>query len=217
MEFFARPELFKYFGLIGVVIGLIGVIVPSLVYRGTKGEKYSFLNHYISELGETGVSSLAWVFNLGMILSGVCIIVASLSLGLVLPGFWAKAGLVLGVASGAALSLVGVFPMNKMERHFKAAVAFFRGGLLMVLFFSLAIVLQSGENPLLPRELGLLGMIPVLAFGVFIGLMWSVRNQDHEALDTAGLERPKVWKFAISEWSIYFSFVVWILVVALVL
>ena len=107
--------------------------------------------------------------------------------------------------------------MNKMERHFKAAVAFFRGGLLMVLFFSLAIVLQSGENPLLPRELGLLGMIPVLAFGVFIGLMWSVRNQDHEALDTAGLERPKVWKFAISEWSIYFSFVVWILVVALVL
>jgi hypothetical membrane protein len=217
MEFFARPELFKYFGLIGVVIGLIGVIVPSLVYRGTKGEKYSFLNHYISELGETGVSKLAWVFNLGMILSGICIIVASLSLGLVLPGFWAKAGLVLGVASGAALSLVGVFPMNKMERHFKAAVAFFRGGLLMVLFFSLAIVLQSGENPLLPRELGLLGMIPVLAFGVFIGLMWSVRNQDHEALDTAGLERPKVWKFAISEWSIYFSFVVWILVVALVL
>ena len=217
MEFFARPELFKYFGLIGVVIGLIGVIVPSLVYRGTKGEKYSFLNHYISELGETGVSKLAWVFNLGMILSGICIIVASLSLGLVLPGFWAKAGLVLGVASGAALSLVGVFPMNKMERHFKAAVAFFRGGLLMVLFFSLAIVLQSGENPLLPRELGLLGMIPVLAFGVFIGLMWSVRNQDHAALDTAGLERPKVWKFAISEWSIYFSFVVWILVVALVL
>lgn len=216
MEFFARPELFKYFGLIGVVIGLIGVIVPSLVYRGTKGEKYSFLNHYISELGETGVSKLAWLFNLGMILSGICIIVASLSLGLVLPGFWAKAGLVLGVASGAALSLVGVFPMNKMQRHFKAAVAFFRGGLLMVLFFSLAIVLQSGENPLLPRELGLLGMIPVLAFGVFIGLMWSVRNQDHEALDTAGLERPKVWKFAISEWSIYFSFVVWILVVALV-
>jgi len=217
MEFFARPEMFKFAGLAGVIIGLIGVIVPSLVYRGTKGEKYSFLNHYISELGETGVSRLAWVFNLGMILSGVCIIVASLSLGLVLPGFWAKAGLVLGVASGAALSLVGVFPMNKMERHFKAAVAFFRGGLLMVLFFSLAIVLQSGENPLLPTELGLLGMIPVLAFGVFIGLMWSVRNQDHEALDTAGLERPKVWKFAISEWSIYFSFVVWILVVALVL
>lgn len=217
MEFFARPELFKYFGLIGVVIGLIGVIVPSLVYRGTKGEKYSFLNHYISELGETGVSKLAWVFNLGMILSGICIIVASLSLGLVLPGFWAKAGLVLGVASGAALSLVGVFPMNKMERHFKAAVAFFRGGLLMVLFFSLAIVLQSGENPPLPRALGLLGMIPVLAFGIFIGLMWSVRNQEHDALDTAELERPKVWKFAISEWSIYFSFVVWILVVALVL
>jgi len=217
MVFFANPTIFKIAGLTGVILGLIGVILPSLMYRGTKGEKYSFLNHYISELGETGVSRLAWVFNLGMILSGICIIVASLALGLVLPGFWAKAGLVLGVASGVALSLVGIFPMNKMERHFKAAVAFFRGGLLMVLFFSLAMVLQSGENPLLPRVLGLLGMLPVLAFGVFIGLMWSVRNQDHEALDTAELERPKVWKFAISEWSIYFSFIVWISVVALTL
>lgn len=217
MVFFANPTIFKITSLIGVTLGLIGVILPSLVYRGTKGEKYSFLNHYISELGETGVSRLAWLFNLSMILSGTCIMVASLALGLVLPGFWAKAGLVLGVATGVALSLVGVFPMNKMENHGKAAIAYFRGGLLMVLFFSLAIVLQGGENPLVPRALGLVGMIPVLAFGVFMGLMWSVRKDIRAALDTTDFERPQMWKFAISEWAIYFSFVLWILVIALAL
>ena len=215
MNLLAQVSVFKLAGLAGVILGLIGVTLPSLVYRGTKGEKYSFLNHYISELGETGVSTWAWVFNLGMILCGGCIVVASLSLGLLLPGLWAKAGLVLGVATGLALSMVGVFPMNKIKSHTIAAIAFFRGGLLMVLFFSLAIVLQSSENPLVLRALGLVGMIPVSAFGFFIGLMWSVRKENKDALDTTEFERPRVWKFAIAEWSILYSFVLWILVVAL--
>jgi len=63
----------------------------------------------------------------------------------------------------------------------------------------------------------LVGMIPVLAFGFFIGLMWSVRKENKEALDTTEFERPHVWKFAIAEWSILYSFVFWILVIALAL
>ena len=217
MGFFFAPSTFKLAGTIGVIIALIGVIVPSLVYRGTKGQKYSFLNHYISELGEVGVSRFAWVFNLGMILSGACIVIASLTLGLIMKGFWAKAGLVTGVATGIALSMVGVFPMNQMKNHSTAAIAFFRGGLLMVLFFSFAMGLQSGENPIVPRALGLVGLTPVLAFGVFLGLMRTVRNENHEALDTAELDRPRVWKFAVSEWSIFFSFILWIQVVSIVI
>lgn len=135
MNLLAQESVFRLTGLVGVILGLIGVIVPSLVYRGTRGEKYSFLNHYISELGETGVSRLAWLFNLALILSGICIVIAFVCLGLVLPGFWAKAGLVLGVITGVALSMVGVFPMNKMEYHGKAAIAYFRGGLTTGLVF----------------------------------------------------------------------------------
>lgn len=81
MNHLARPEMFKIAGIAGVIFGLIGVITPSLFYKGTKGQKYSFLNHFISELGEQGVSRFAWVFNLGMILAGVCIVIASLSFG----------------------------------------------------------------------------------------------------------------------------------------
>jgi hypothetical membrane protein len=217
MDFLARPETFMITATAGVTIGFIGVIMPSLAYCGKKGERYSFLNHFISELGEVGVSHFAWVFNLGMILAGIYIMLASLSLGLILPGFWAKAGLILGVTTGIALSLVGVFPMNKMKGHVITATAFFRGGLLMVLFFSLAMVMQRGENPVVPRALGMVGMIPVLAFGVFLGLMWSVRNEDRHALDVGELERPRVWRFAVAEWSIFFAFILWILVIAVVI
>ena len=217
MNFIAQSPTFKLAGMVGVIVGVIGVTIPSLVYRGTEGEKYSFLNHYISELGETGVSRLSWMFNLGMILAGLSIMLASLSLGIILPGFWAKAGLLLGVIAGFALCMVGVFPMNKIKPHSVSAIAFFRAGLLMVLFFSLAMVLQGGENPAVPRWLGLVGVIPLLAFGIFLGLNWSVRSEDRDTLDTTGFVRPQVWKFAVSEWSILFAMILWILVLALAL
>jgi len=215
MEFLLNPTTFKLAGLGGVLIGILAVIIPGLVYQGTKGEKFSFLNHYISELGEVGVSKLAWVFNAGMILAGLCIVIGFSSLGLLLPGFWAKVGLLFGVITGLALLMVGVFSMNKMKGHMVSAVTFFRAGLLMVSFFSVAIILQQNEAALLPRWVGLVGAIPVLAFGIFLGLMWSVRKEDRETLSTEDLERPRIWRFAISEWSIFFSLIFWILIVAL--
>lgn len=215
MEWLASTQLLKTASIIGVVVGLVGVLIPGLAYRGRKGERYSFLNHFISELGEKGISRLAWVFNLGMFISGLCIVMASLSLGQLLFGFWAKAGMLLGGITGLALSSVGLFPMNNMKGHMAAAVTFFRAGLLMVFLFSLAIVLQNGETLVVPRWLGLVGVIPVLAFGIFLGMMWLVRDADREALSTSGLERPRIWKFAISEWTIFFSLILWILVIAL--
>ncbi len=215
MHIFEDPALFKTVGVTGVIFGILGVLIPSFAYRGRKGERYSFLNHYISELGEVGVSRLAWVFNLGMIVCGICIVIASLSLGLLLSGFWAKAGLVLGVITGFALSMVGAFPMDNIKRHILAAVTFFRAGFLMVIAFSLAFVLQKGDVLVVSRWLGLAGLFPILAFGIFLGLMWTVRDVGYDVLSAPDLERPRVWKFAISEWSIYFAMIFWILVIAL--
>lgn len=215
MSIFQNPVLLKTIGVIGVVFGLLGVLIPGLVYRGKRGEKFSFLNHYISELGERGVSRWAWVFNFGMIVCGVCIVIFSLSLGLSMPGFWAKTGMVLGVITGFSLSMVGAFPMDNMKRHIVAAITFFRAGFLMVIAFSLAFVLQKGEVLLASRYLGLAGLFPILAFGIFLGLMWTVRDVGHDVLSAPDLERPRVWKFAISEWSIFFAMIFWILLIAL--
>ncbi len=55
MHIFEDPALFKTVGVTGVMFGILGVLIPSFAYRGRKGgERYSFLNHYISELGEVG-------------------------------------------------------------------------------------------------------------------------------------------------------------------
>ena len=39
---------------------------------GTQHEPFSPLNHWISELGEVGVSRLAAVFNVGLVVGGIC-------------------------------------------------------------------------------------------------------------------------------------------------
>lgn len=207
--------VFRFIGLIGVFFGLLGVVLPGVVYRGKDGEKFSFLNHFISELGERDVSRWAWIFNLSIFLSGLAVIIGTISLGFGLPGLWAKLGMLFGFVTGVGLMMVGIFPMDNIKPHTTAAVTFFRGGLLMVLAFSLAVLFPPQEQVLLSRFYGLVGLIPVAAFGYFLVLMWSVRDKIDQPLSTEEVQRPRVWKFAISEWAVYFSIIVWILVLSL--
>ena len=51
-------------GLIGASVIAVGSVVTASPTRGSKGESYSPLNHFVSELGELAVSRLAVVFNL---------------------------------------------------------------------------------------------------------------------------------------------------------
>ncbi len=56
MAFFSDPLTFKIAGMAGVLTVLLGSLVAVFFYRGKDGERYSPLNHFISELGEEGVS-----------------------------------------------------------------------------------------------------------------------------------------------------------------
>jgi hypothetical membrane protein len=186
-----------------------------VVYRGKESEKYSILNHYISEFGERGVSSWAKVFNLFIILSGLGVIICSISLGLGLPGLWAKLGMLFGVVTGVGLMMVGIFPMDDIKPHATAAVTFFRGGLLMVTAFSLAILFPPQNEDIIPRLYGLVGLIPVAAFSTFLILLWNERDHVDQTLSTEGVQHPRVSKFAISEWAVFFSIILWVLVLSL--
>jgi len=61
---------YAFFGLCGSLFIMFTMLVTGLVYRGKQGETYSVFNHYISELGEVGVSQWALLFNLGLIVGG---------------------------------------------------------------------------------------------------------------------------------------------------
>lgn len=207
--------VFRISGYITVFVTLLGVILPMAKYRGRDGEKYSFLNHFISELGERGVSGWAWIFNLCVIIAGVGVILCSISLGLGLPGFWAKLGMLFGVVTGVGLMMVGIFPMDNIKPHATAAVTFFRGGLLMVSAFSLAILFPQQNQAIIPRLYGLVGLIPFAAFSAFLVLLWNERDHVDQTLSPEGVRHPRVSKYTISEWVVFFSVILWVLVLSL--
>jgi hypothetical membrane protein len=208
------PAFFQVFSVTGASSAILGALIAGLVYRGKRGERYSVLNHYISELGEQGISRLAWVFNLGLILCGLCLLPACISLGLLLPGALSKLGMAAGIVAAISVSLVGVYPMNNLTPHIRAAVTYFRLGLGMVLFFALAIALQSGDAPVLPRLFSLAGLPAVLAFAYFLIYSRISYATPQNPLTALEGERPRVWVMAVAEWAIFLTTVPWFLAIA---
>ncbi|MFU8827571.1 MAG: DUF998 domain-containing protein [Brevefilum sp.] len=211
-----NPSTFIVLGITGAAFSLLGTLISAIAYRGKQGEAYSPFNHFISELGEVGVSRWAWAFNLGLILSGLCLIPAVVVVGLIMPGVIIKLGMVAGVITAVGLTLVGVFPMNKLKPHGIAALTFFRGGLLMVSLFSLAIALQPEAALLLPRAYSLSGLPPILAFGGFLIMMHKTSDEEtDDPLQPVEVKRPKFWLMPTVEWTIFITIVLWFLLIAL--
>lgn len=211
IAFLKTPLSFILFSLVGAAIVVIGSLITANAYRGKEGERYSPLNHFISELGEVGVSQLAWVFNLSLILTGLCLVMASLSLGLMLTGFIAKLAMAAGMICAISLSLVGIFPMNNIKPHGYAAMTYFRAGLAMVILFSLAFVFQPESKPVMSRWLGLAGLPPIVAFSAFLILIRQAYRHRDDPLGTEDVARPKTWDMAIVEWLIFVTILLWYL------
>ena len=132
-------KLFKNYylaGIFGVVLISLGSLITAVFYTGTHGEDYSPLNHYISELGQYGVSQLALVFNFSIIFGCLLLTFFMVRLGSYIGGkfgiFFSVTGLI-AVVSG---TLVGVFSMNNMQYHVPVAFTFFRTALLCSILFS---------------------------------------------------------------------------------
>ena len=122
----------KYYAWSGVVgpflIGL-GIIISTLSYSGYQGQSYNFLNHFVSELGEIGVSNLAVVFNGGLVLGGICNLAFMIYLASQFSGWNRYPLALLGAATTLFGTFVGVFPMNDLDRHIFVALGFFNLGL----------------------------------------------------------------------------------------
>lgn len=217
MAFFSDPLTFKLAGAAGVLVVLIGALVAGIFYRGKDGERYSPLNHFISELGEEGVSAKAGWFNFSLIVSGLCLLIACISLGMILPGTLARIAGVIGALCAISLALVGLFPLNLYKQHAASAIAFFRAGLAMLILFTFVIITQLEGAVRIARAYGLAGLPGIAAFAYFLALA-ARRNKENKALEApAEKARPRVSRLSIAEWAVFLSMVLWFAVLALAL
>jgi hypothetical membrane protein len=201
-------------GFVGTGLIILAVLCPALVYRGNRGERFSLLNHFISELGEVGVSRAAGLFNSGLLLGGLTLLPYIISLGIVFGSFLGWLGTAAGIITVLGVAAVGIFPMNNLKPHAIAAMTYFRAGLVMVFFFGLAIISQPGGKTSIPQGANLLSLLAFLAYGAFLVLP-MVRNKvkrPADILDPEQMpERPRVWPLAALEWLVFFSTILWLL------
>lgn len=195
-------------GLLGSSVIAIASLVTAIGYTGSKGEAYSPLNHFVSELGEVGVSQLARVFNLGLNVGGVCFVVFMLGLAVARSGGLRYAYGLTGVIAGIGGFFVGIFPMNQLDQHGVAALTFFVLGLVTVLLAS--IDFARADDARFPRWLAAIGAATVVAFAVFLVILFG---------EAGGLahpdERAAIWPLTIFEWLLIAGILAWVFLTAL--
>jgi hypothetical membrane protein len=212
-------HLSKYFGLAGCLIIVMAIGVTSAFYLGRQKERYSILNHFISELGEKGISAKAQIFNGGLILGGLALLPFVVGLGLSLHSVWGKLALVSGLGMAGACIAVGLFPMNNLAPHVVAATSFFRLGLGTVLLFCIAVFAQPADDMGVPLATNIPAGLAVLAYAGMLALV--ARQTIHgetvgEVMNTASLvNRPRVWLLPVLEWSVLAATLLWVVGVGL--
>lgn len=221
MQVFSRQKMVRLgrtAGVTGVGVMVLGALISAVFYTGRSGEAYRFANHFVSELGEVGVSPLAGVFNAGLVIGGLCFTLFMLGAARYIGGWTGAVFGVVGLFTAVSGVLVGVFPMTNLGPHIRVAMNFFNGGMVSIAVFSLIAAFDPRRR--FPRWFALPG---VVTFSIFFGFLYIVDPVDEGEADalTGMLDklsnRPDVWPSAILEWLVIGAVVGWVLLVALYL
>jgi len=84
--------------------------------------------------------------------------------------------------------------------------------------FGLAILLQPAGRAVIPREANLVSLLAISDYATFLILLNKKWSPDAlNPLDPhSDVDRPRVWLLAFMEWMVFFSTMLWFLVMALV-
>jgi hypothetical membrane protein len=190
-------------GVIGSTFFMVAAVIAALAYTGTAGQGFSPLNHWVSELGEIGVSSLALVFNIGLIVGGVAFALFMTALGLLRRTRLAWTYATIGCVAGISCALVGVFPMNQRAIHIVVALGFFVLGWIAVALASIDI--WRRPDPRFARWLPALGAITVALFLMFLSVYIPYLYTG------TGSDRPQLSAATVLEWLVAVGLIGWVL------
>ncbi|HEU4919737.1 MAG TPA: DUF998 domain-containing protein [Candidatus Limnocylindrales bacterium] len=205
--------------LVPLVAGIAGpavvggcAAVTALAYRGTAGQPYSPLSHWVSELGEEGVSGLAAVFNAGAVVGGACLSALMLALARARGGRLARIYGRIGVIGGVAGSLVGLFPMNRILSHAIVSTSFFNLTALAIALASIDFGARpDGRFGAVQAGLGAVSTAAYLAFGVVA--IEAIREQGLAALEPP-IVREEISLLTTFEWASLLSIMAWVMATA---
>jgi hypothetical membrane protein len=201
-------------GILAFWTVVLASAVAALGYQGASGESYSPVNHWVSELGQLGVSARASTFNLGLVASGVEFVIFMLGLAMTSPSRLRWVFGPLGIVAGIGGSFVGVYPMNHSDAHVIAASLFFDCGCLAVLVASLSFARIPETR--FPRRLLVLGALTTAAFLLF-AVVLRVDDFTRQRMVSSGpiIGRPEIWLGPIIEWAVLVGIMAWTLLVSL--
>ena len=195
-------------GMAGSALFVLASLAAAVAYTGAAGQAYSPLNHWVSELGEVGVSSLAVVFNVGLVVGGLALAVFMTALGISRRTPLAWAYVPLGIISGVAGALVGVFPMNQIDIHRLVALTFFGLGWIAVGLASIDIWRRPDAR--FARWLPALGALTVALFLAFLAVYVPLLTYTG-----TGEGRPSFSSATVLEWLVLLGMIGWVLVASL--
>jgi hypothetical membrane protein len=210
--FDVSPRAAGALGLGATAVILLGALVTAIPYVGYAGEGYSPLNHFISELGETGRSQLAPVFNAGIVIGAIGLGLFLLILSRRLTGRYRPALMLAGIVAGTSGALVGIFPMDTHAVHRLVSSVFFCTGWIVVAVFSVWLARRRPSG--YPRWLLAPGAISVAIFFVFLAVYSTYRPIDPDAPIVV---RSAIWTVPLLEWASLLSLLLWFVCVSLVL
>ena len=209
-------KIYPFLGMAGTVLVCVVMLVAALAYTGAQGQRYSPLNHFVSELGQVGVSRAAWLFNAGLIAAGVLFAAFCAGLGLHLATAWSSVAMAVGVCSGLFAAGVGVFPMNNLAPHIFVATWFFRTGLGAVVLFAVAFAVQRKGQVRVHKAAIAVSAVVAAAYVTFLATADLPTSGRASSLDISGMAaRPGFWLVALLEWIVIVATFLWFLGVSL--
>ncbi|MCG9695651.1 DUF998 domain-containing protein [Shewanella sp. Isolate11] len=192
---------------------LAGAVISALGISITLAAKYLQLGFLVFNqrpdmLGNYVDSPLAYIFNMGLILAGVCTLLAMYGLQQLRLGYFGRYISLAGFVVGATIILMGIYPINFLEEHRLFSTAFL---LATILLYFLSLCARINHKPLCPMPLfvvSLLGLICATA----LALMLNWNNFD---FDPCLHEASSICAVSVIMWCQTHFIMLWCIVLAL--
>lgn len=198
-------------GLLTCVTLYSVIIIAALAYNGQQRETYSIFNHFISELGSPKFSHHYLLYNVGLIISAICLGVFTVGWLAYANTRMSRMSVRLGVLASILCVGVGLVPEDYRVPHLILALGFFSMASCAVTMFSWSI-LKEQQNPF-PRYTAIHGFIVPIVFALFMSmpkdLLLLKREMGHL------FARPDVWYLPFFEWMVFLAMTSWITIVSI--